>query len=203
MEPTLESVKSYPRAMHFYVYMLHEFVLERKCNKVLEIGVLTGQSTRSILLALDKNKSGKLVSIDHKNRSDILDLKFSEYKKYWKFIQGSSHLPEILQAAKDELEEDELYDVLLIDGDHTYEGAKQDWEDYMPLVKQGGVIFLHDTVNRNEGVNKLWDEIDFPEKFNCDWGLARVSHDLVVGMGIVKKPLEWSTSASIPGSLRN
>ena len=67
MEPTLESVKRYPRAMRFYIYTLYEFALENKCNKILELGVCTGQSTRAFLLALGENKKGTLVSVDHKN----------------------------------------------------------------------------------------------------------------------------------------
>jgi predicted O-methyltransferase YrrM len=35
-------------------------------------------------------------------------------------------------------------DVLFIDGDHSYEGVKRDWELYSPLVRAGGLIGLHD-----------------------------------------------------------
>jgi cephalosporin hydroxylase len=37
-------------------------------------------------------------------------------------------------------------DVLLIDGDHSYEGVSQDYECYGPLVRAGGVVILHDIV---------------------------------------------------------
>ncbi|HST18004.1 MAG TPA: class I SAM-dependent methyltransferase [Gaiellaceae bacterium] len=35
-------------------------------------------------------------------------------------------------------------DVLFIDGDHSYEGVKRDWELYSPLVRRGGIVGLHD-----------------------------------------------------------
>jgi predicted O-methyltransferase YrrM len=37
-------------------------------------------------------------------------------------------------------------DFLLIDGDHSYEGVRADWERYGPLVRPGGVIAFHDIV---------------------------------------------------------
>ena len=36
------------------------------------------------------------------------------------------------------------FDFLFIDGDHTYEGVKTDFEMYSPLVRQGGLVALHD-----------------------------------------------------------
>lgn len=36
-------------------------------------------------------------------------------------------------------------DFLHIDGDHTYEGVKIDWELYSPKVRRGGYITIHDT----------------------------------------------------------
>jgi predicted O-methyltransferase YrrM len=37
-------------------------------------------------------------------------------------------------------------DFLFIDGDHSYEGVKKDFEMYSPLVKKGGIIVFHDIV---------------------------------------------------------
>jgi hypothetical protein len=33
---------------------------------------------------------------------------------------------------------------LFIDGDHTYEGVRRDFEMYSPLVRKGGIIAFHD-----------------------------------------------------------
>lgn len=57
----------------------------------------------------------------------------------------------------------ELADVLLIDGDHAYLGAKADWLGYRELVRPGGLIVLHDIVPHagrpDVGVWQLWREI--------------------------------------------
>jgi predicted O-methyltransferase YrrM len=52
-------------------------------------------------------------------------------------------------------------DFLFIDGDHTYEGVKSDWEMYAPLVRPGGLVAFHDVAGDYETtqVKKFWDEI--------------------------------------------
>lgn len=54
-------------------------------------------------------------------------------------------------------------DFLFIDGLHTYDGAKHDFEKYGSLVRAGGVIALHDLVTPDFSphiqVGKLWREI--------------------------------------------
>lgn len=56
-----------------------------------------------------------------------------------------------------------LIDCLFIDGDHTYEGVRSDYEMYRDLVRPGGLIALHDIVTHNYALHcevvKLWCEI--------------------------------------------
>ncbi|MBI4351138.1 MAG: class I SAM-dependent methyltransferase [Elusimicrobia bacterium] len=61
-------------------------------------------------------------------------------------------------------------DFLFIDGDHTYEGAKRDFEMYSGLVRKGGVVAFHDIVEHPVGegcgVHRFWREIkaQFPHR---------------------------------------
>ncbi|MFQ5906399.1 MAG: class I SAM-dependent methyltransferase [bacterium] len=54
-------------------------------------------------------------------------------------------------------------DFLFIDGDHTYEGVKGDFEMYAPLVNEGGMIAFHDIVphppDKPCKVDRFWQEI--------------------------------------------
>ena len=50
-------------------------------------------------------------------------------------------------------------DFLFIDGDHSYEGVKKDFENYRPLVSNGGCIGLHDIASNKLGVIDFWNEI--------------------------------------------
>ncbi|MHA2218588.1 MAG: class I SAM-dependent methyltransferase [Candidatus Hodarchaeales archaeon] len=50
------------------------------------------------------------------------------------------------------------FDVIFIDGDHSYEGVKKDTEMYLPFVKYEGFIVYHDTV-ASPGVHKYFEEL--------------------------------------------
>jgi len=70
-------------------------------------------------------------------------------------------------------------DVLLIDGDHSYDGVRTDYERFEPHVKEGGLILLHDAMWGHKGVRKFfWDEIKYPKS---------VLHLSKSGMGLVSK----------------
>lgn len=81
------------------------------------------------------------------------------------FIRENSHDPKTRAELERRLGGKKI-DVLFIDGDHTYEGVKQDFWLYAPLVRPGGLVGLHDISNRNCNdshddilVWKFWDEL--------------------------------------------
>lgn len=75
-------------------------------------------------------------------------------------IRGDSHLLSTLQRVKEVMK---AVDFLFIDGDHSYEGVKKDFELYGPLVRKGGIIAFHDLVapefSPHIQVWQLWREI--------------------------------------------
>lgn len=89
--------------------------------------------------------------------ADVKDSKVS-------IILGDSHKQETLEKLKTILDGNKI-DFLFIDGDHTYQGVKSDFEMYKNLVKEGGLIGFHDIVNTDYHhkldcyVDVLWDEI--------------------------------------------
>lgn len=50
-------------------------------------------------------------------------------------------------------------DLLFIDGDHSYEGVKADYENWAPYVKKGGFIAFHDYSASWLGVVKFIEEV--------------------------------------------
>jgi cephalosporin hydroxylase len=71
-------------------------------------------------------------------------------------IQGYSHHPNVIARA----EELGPYQFLFIDADHTYEAVRADWDNYEPMVEDGGIVVFHDFQPRQDyGVSVLWEQI--------------------------------------------
>ncbi len=135
---------------------------------VLEIG--TAQGGTFFLLSRAASPDAKLISLDlpagrwgggYSNwktrlyRSLLLPAQSAE------FIRSNSHLPSSLESVKRMLGGNPL-DLLFIDGDHSYEGVKADFELYSPLVRPGGLIVLHDIAFHEKydcHVDQFWQEI--------------------------------------------
>jgi len=87
---------------------------------------------------------------------------FTKEKQRLHLIRADSHDPKTLEIIKKILGDSKL-DLLFIDGDHTYEGVKRDFEMYSPLVKKGGIIAFHDIVEHPPEtgceVSRFWNEI--------------------------------------------
>lgn len=77
-------------------------------------------------------------------------------------IHGNSHGANTRAKVVQKLGAAKL-DFLFIDGDHSYEGVKLDFEMYSPLVRPGGVIAFHDIVAHPPEaqchVKEFWDEV--------------------------------------------
>jgi len=170
MNEKILELKEMKRAMRPFVFVLWELTYESNAQNVLEIGVRQGQSSRAILSALNEKKSGILTSIDIKDRRSRLTNDFADN---WNFIVGDSTKQETLDKVNG-IE----YDMLLIDGDHSYDGVKKDYEMYAPLVKKGGFLLLHDVCNKNCGVPQFWNELSSNKKITLPFGVA--------GMGLIQ-----------------
>lgn len=77
---------------------------------------------------------------------------------------------------------DDSIDLLHIDGCHTYEAVSEDFANWYPKVRPGGIMLFHDVQARREdfGVWKFWEGIRAQhETFTFNHGF---------GLGVLRKP---------------
>ena len=83
----------------------------------------------------------------------------------------------------------EPVDFLFIDGDHSYEGVRSDYELYSPLVRPGGIIAFHDIAPRIDagtGVPRFWNEL----KARSDTSEKVAAEEPSYGIGVVRVQAE-------------
>ncbi|MFB6186147.1 MAG: class I SAM-dependent methyltransferase [Halobacteriaceae archaeon] len=86
------------------------------------------------------------------------------------FVMANSHDSDTFKKVSNIVQSE--IDFLFIDGDHTYEGVKQDFEMYSELVSEGGIIALHDIAHHpdtEEEVNRRREVIDDIEDRHLWW----------------------------------
>ena len=154
-----------------------EWLVKQNINNFIEIGCKLG-GTFQILCESSKGKKisvdlpggvhGGWMTYNHPYLGDIYKIRNTYFiNKYENvhMVTGDSHKTETLNDVKSILNNEKV-DLLFIDGDHTYEGVKQDYLLYKELVNIGGYIVFHDINDtqhhryRNVFVGKLWNTLE-------------------------------------------
>lgn len=86
------------------------------------------------------------------------------YERVEKHHKQYEHFSRLLRMTFDEalpIIPDHSVDLLHIDGFHTYEAAKRDYDTWLPKMSERGVVLFHDTAvfDQGFGVHKLWAEL--------------------------------------------
>jgi Methyltransferase domain len=139
----------------------------------IEIGTANGESLTAI-----SEHSAEVHAFDLERRASVTDERFPNVT----FHIGDSHV--LLPAALRELEAaGRNVDFVLVDGDHSARGVRQDVEDLLASGSIGRtVVLIHDTLN--ERVRAGLEEIDYGS-------FAKVSHvDLDFVPGLILRKAE-------------
>lgn len=145
-----------------------ELVDHENPEVVLEIGTAKGGTfygwgryidTLSMLISVDLPGGG--FGGGYSRRQSEFFSEFAEDCRT-EFFRADSQDPETISNIKNLIGDEEI-DILFIDGDHTYEGVMNDFQNYAPLVADNGLIIFHDIVPHPDDpfceVDKFWDEI--------------------------------------------
>lgn len=132
-------------------------------NFYAEIGACAGGTTRSVyeflqfkeILIID---DGGIINYESYVK-DKGDHTRSENLNFIPRIEiiGSSREHRVIETTL-HLSKIHLYDILFIDGDHSYTGVKQDTINYYDIVREGGYFVFHDTAHINS-IKKWLEEI--------------------------------------------
>jgi len=170
--------------------MLSDFLKGNKITRVIEIGAAVGGTT--LLWANMVGDNGIVYSIDIKSEPKCYS--GSAFEKQIVELIGDSHD----SSFKDKVFEiiGDPVDMLFIDGDHSYEGVKEDFYSFLPFVREGGFIVFHDIVDseyhRERGcfVATFWNEIKNNYKsfeFIDSTSLLHFTPILSMGIGVIIK----------------
>lgn len=154
--------------------LLYGLVRSMKPEICVEIGSARGKSACHIGMALKENGHGRLYAIDPHEPTDWNDTNsvdtFEICLRNISTLELSEQVIVIRSHSEDAARDwDRPIDLIFIDGDHSYEGVKRDWELFVPHVKPFGIVVFHDT---------MWDLPPYQMRARADMGVPRFVDEL-------------------------
>jgi predicted O-methyltransferase YrrM len=170
---------------------------------VLEIGTARGGTL--FLLSTVAASNAELISIDlpaglygggYPRWKGRLYRRLMGKKQHLHLIRGNSHERRVFEMAERALHGRKV-DLLFIDGDHSYEGAKQDFLQYRTLVRPGGLVAFHDILENKTApyitVAPLWKEV------SGEYASEEIVESYAqgeFGIGVLTAPERWNPAAA-------
>lgn len=125
------------------------FASKINCKKFLEIGTLVGDFARVM------SQVYEVTTVDIK--------KNTEFDKWVK--EGHAHSLEYYTEGSDKFFKQNInkFDLIFIDGDHSYKQSKKDLENSLKYLSDGGMIIMHDVKKTKRGTKeclRTYDEFN-------------------------------------------
>ena len=172
-------------------------VLRQRPRVVLEIGTCHGgtlylwcQAAQPDALLVSVDLPGGLFGGGYRECRGAFYRAFGHQRQQLHLVRADSHAPETRERVR-EILGGQPVDFLFIDADHTYQGVKQDFDQYSPLVAPGGLIALHDIAPGNPNpqiqVPVFWQELKKRFAGATEW-LDETPNGRRIGIGLVEWP---------------
>ena len=121
--------------------LLQKYAKQAKVG-IVEIGILDGGTTKEMALVasvplygidplIPDSMNKRLIGTEEKVRNNL-----AFYPQFTFIKDFSFNVAKTWQTP---------FDFIFIDGDHTYEAVKKDYEDWLSLIAPGGYIAFHDS----------------------------------------------------------
>ncbi len=123
---------------------LNEYISKNGCRKIMEIGVADGENARTMVMVATQSFSPEEVEyygfdlFMDSSRMIQVRRKLEMTRCKFRLFKGDSveTLPKALKTLP-------KMDLVFIDGDHSYETVKSDWENSESLMHNETAVFFH------------------------------------------------------------
>jgi predicted O-methyltransferase YrrM len=163
-DPNYRKAGAFYRSNYERGILIYYLIRQHNLTSMLEIGFGRGYSTFCAARAFhDAGIVGKIVTVDPNIDENFLkalqQVLPNDWFKYVHFARGTSQqiLPQL----------QETFDLVYIDGDHSYEGTKFDWENTKDKWNRHLLFDDYHMASKNDpGIkcSQLIDEVDDPTK---------------------------------------
>lgn len=157
---------------------LTEKVKELNPTVILEVGIESGGTLKVWEQLLQQDNNSILIGID---LGLNIAWKIEDSKVNIHLVKGNSHDISTLDKVK-EILGDRKVDFVYIDGEHTSQAAKQDFEMYGSLVRRGGLVGFHDIGDVRDFLSTLPQ--DRLQKFSKNPPFDKQGFQMTIGTGI-------------------
>jgi hypothetical protein len=138
---------------------LFSLAVATRAKMILEVGRHRGFSTLAFASALKFNEMGWDEHAHNKQRPDIdyakheartpghlfsIDIAANPAAEALIEKHGLTKYVHYINHDSKQCKPTDVYDIMLIDGDHTFEGCTADMQNFIPFLKPGGYFILHD-----------------------------------------------------------
>lgn len=138
----------------------------KDCQTLVEIGVAEGASARALREAITSTSTLYLIDPYIPGRIPVINFTKMVAHRHVNRCQNATVFW-LEKFSYDAIKDwENPIDFLFIDGDHSYEGCMQDWQDWSPFVAPRGIVVFHDARLFENG----WTQ--------PGWGSVRVVNEL-------------------------
>ncbi len=171
-----------------HIFFAYDLVAQLKPRLLVELGTDRGESYFTFCQSARENQTGtRCLAIDHwrgdPHAGSYDETTFSAVEAHNRahYASFSTLLRSTFDAAQDRFGAESI-DLLHIDGHHSETAARHDVENWLPKLRRGGILLMHDVTMRGRdfGVWKVWAEL---EKSGRSWTFEQPP-----GLGVWEKP---------------